>query len=114
MISRKTAPAPTIKSPATPSTTDESSQSHEVGIDVGNAAITTPNSQGSQSSAGVAIETSENLSSRRRNESEPPTKYGEPSLPPGGSPYQHYRLPHSNLLERHNKPLVTRSSSERY
>jgi len=112
VISRKTAAAPPIKFPTTSAVSDENSQSHEVGIDVGNAAITTPNSQGSQSSAGIVIETSEHLSLRKRNESEPPTKYGDTYLPPGGSPYQHHRLPHSNLLER-RKPPVTRSSSER-
>lgn len=93
---------------------DENSQVNEVGIDVGNAAMTTPNSQSSQSSAGVVrIESSENLSSRRRNESEPLSKYGDHKI--HGSHDHHgqqmFRNIHKNVAA--DKPPVKRSSSER-
>ena len=80
MISRKTTSVP-LKSPAATAAVvnDDNSQQqiNEVGIDVGNAAMVTTNSQSSQSSAGVVrIESTKNLLvQRQRNESEPLSKY---------------------------------------
>lgn len=112
MITRKTASVP-LKSPAATAPVvaneENSQQVTEVGIDVGNAVMATPNSQSSQSSAGVVrIESSENLSSRRRNESEPLSKYSLERL--RGS---HDQLPHSSIYKViAGKPPAKRSSSE--
>jgi len=107
VISRKTTAIASVllKSPAA-SVVNENGQSTEVGIDIGNAVTATPNSQSSQSSAGVVrIESSENLSTRRRNESEPLSKldynYG-------------LRAVHSNVHRTVTSTTpVKRSSSER-
>ena len=112
MISRKTTSVP-LKSPAATAAVvnDENSQKHEVGIDVGNAAMATPNSQSSQSSAGVVrIDSSENLLvQRRRNESEPLSKY---SLERTGSQDQMGRQATRSKTTVGKSP-VKRSASER-
>ena len=116
MISRKTTAAP-LKSPVASSAAVVNDDQHiEVGIDVGNAVMATPNSQSSQSSAGVVrIESTESLSSRRRNESEPLSKY---SLERSQGSHDHFgqqvAVGRSNILMAAGKPLVKRSSSERY
>ena len=116
MISRKTTNVP-LKSPVAPSAAVANGDQHnEVGIDIGNAAMATPNSQSSQSSAGVVrIESTESLSSRRRNESEPLSKYSQEKY--SGS---HEYLGHqpaegrNSIIMASGKPPVKRSSSERY
>ena len=110
MISRKTTTGVPLKSPAPPVANDENSQVNEVGIDVGNAVMATPNSQSSQSSAGVIrIESSENLSSRRRNESEPLSKRDH-NLERSHDYTGHRSNVHRNTI---SKAPVKRSSSER-
>lgn len=115
VISRKTTSVP-LKSPAATAAVvsdDNSQQQHtEVGIDVGNPAMATPNSQSSQSSAGVVrIESTENLlTQRRRNESEPLSKY---SLERIGSHDQMGRQVTRSKTAVGKSP-VKRSSSERY
>ena len=117
MISRKTTAVP-LKSPVAPvaAVASDDQQVNEVGIDVGNAVMATPNSQSSQSSAGVVrIESTESLSSRRRNESEPLSKY---SLDRSHGSHDHFAQQaaaiRSNMLMAAGKPPVKRSSSERY
>lgn len=114
VISRKTtATSVPLKSPAVSIANDENIQVNEVGIDIGNAVMATPNSQSSQSSAGVIrIESSENLSSRRRNESEPLSKHDHNLERNYGShDYTGYRSNvHRNIA---SKAPVKRSSSER-
>lgn len=114
MISRKTSSVP-LKSPAAAAVhSNDDQQINEVGIDVGNAVMATPNSQSSQSSAGVVrIESTENLSSsRRRNESEPLSKYGSEKIH-GSHDHPGHQSPRSNIHSK-IKPPVKRSSSERY
>lgn len=113
MISRKTSSVP-LKSPAAAAVhCNDDQQINEVGIDVGNAVMATPNSQSSQSSAGVVrIESTENLSSRRRNESEPLSKYGSEKIH-GSHDHPGHQSPRSNIHSK-IKPPVKRSSSERY
>lgn len=113
MISRKTTSVP-LKSPAATAAvvSDENSQKQtEVGIDVGNAVMATPNSQSSQSSAGVVrIDSTENLLvQRRRNESEPLSKY---SLERTGSQDQLGRQATRSKTIVGKSP-VKRSASER-
>lgn len=113
-----------MKSPVAPTAAvaNYDQQINEVGIDVGNAVMATPNSQSSQSSAGVVrIESTESLSSRRRNESEPLSKYSleksHVSHERGhGShdPFAQQAAAIRNSMLMAGKPPVKRSSSERY
>lgn len=107
MISRKTTSVP-LRSPAA---TTAIVSDVEIGIDVGNAAMATPNSQSSQSSAGVVrIDSTENLLvQRRRNESEPLSKY---SLERTGSQDQLGRQATRSKTTVGKSP-VKRSASER-
>ena len=113
VISRKTTSVP-LKSPAATAAvvSDDNSQQHtEVGIDVGNAAMATPNSQSSQSSAGVVrIESTENLlTHRRRNESEPLSKYSLERI----GPHDQLGRQVTRSKTAVGKSPVKRSSSER-
>ena len=113
-----------MKSPIAPtaSVANDDQQVNEVGIDVGNAVTATPNSQSSQSSAGVVrIESTENLSSRRRNESEPLSRYslqkshGSHERSHGShDPFAQQAAAIRNSMLMANKPPVKRSSLERY
>ena len=114
MIRRKTASVPLKSLTATAAViSDNNSQQqiNKVGIDVGNAAMVTTNSQSSQSSAGVVrIESTKNLLvQRQQNESEPLSKYSLKRI--GSQDQLGHQVTHSKTTV--GKPPVKRSASER-
>ena len=104
-----------LKSPVAPSSAVANGDQHiEVGIDIGNAVMATPNSQSSQSSAGVVrIESTESLSSRRRNESEPLSKYSQEKSSGSHDYHGHQHTEARSIITASGKSPVKRSSSER-
>ena len=114
MISRKTTSVP-LKSPAATAAvvSDDNSQQqiNKVGIDVGNAAMATTNSQSLQSNPRVVrIESTKNLLvQRERNESEPLAKCSLEGI--GSQDQLGHQATHSNTTV--GKSPVKRSTSER-